>query len=339
MSDLKHFHFISDFGKTKLPTKSELLRHIGSDEEQLIFVLDSSVCLDIVNIIRRKQSAHSDKTKVFNLIEYVQKNGIDWTPIFALIESCYDRKTLDIQEDKFLDFKNKIDFAFQYPFKLLKRFEYDFETNYVVFEKPKLENKSIELIVNERLNLHYSALLKIYEISQAGLKGEFAEKNIETFIDWMIEELDIILGIEYSLALQIFGGHTKFRSMIKLGASKEVVLKAAWGTAWDLFHTRVSCNRIQLSEMLRRKVYPIFVTKDETLFELLSPQVEFYTKYNLSKLSVTEKNIYPPNYSDSFMDYLNKKMLRIGLDRIGADTSPDINKIKSIIQKLEGSIN
>lgn len=300
-----------------------------------MLVLDSSVCLDIINVIRWKKSSHAEKAKIFNLIEHAQKNEIDWTPIFALLESCYDRKTLAIQEEKLLDFKERIDFAFQFPSKLLKKFSYDFETNYYVLNRPKLENKSIEILVNEQLNLHYVALLKICEIAQSGLKRELAEKNIENFIDWMVSDLNIFLGIEYALALRIFGGDSKFLSMVKLGSSKEKILKAAWGTAWDLFHVRVSCNRIQLSAMMERKVYPIFVTKDVSLFKLLSPQVEYYSKYKSTKLSVVSKDEYPPNYSDLFMETLNKKILEIGLDRIEKEGSINVERLTILIKQLE----
>jgi hypothetical protein len=338
MQDKKHFHFISDFGKSELPCKPELSQ-IAEAGERILLVLDSSVCLDIVSLVRDRKSSGADKIKIFNLIEYVQKNKTDWTPIFALIESCYDRTTLDLKQDKLFDYKNKIDFAFKYPIKVLKKFQYDFNLNYKVFPQPKIEQTSIAIIINERIKIHYAALLKIYQISLTGLNRESAERNIEAFVNWMVDDLDILLGIEYRLALNIFGGDPNFRSMLKLGSSKEKCFKACWGTAWDLFHARVSCNRDQLSSMIGGKVRPIFVTKDGRLFELLAPQIDTYFKYNSSKISISTNVDYQKNYTDSFMNYLNERMEDLRRERIHKSADITQQKLDQIIQDLEKSIS
>jgi hypothetical protein len=320
-----------------LPTKQELANIKSERNEDVLLVLDSSVCLDIINLIRNKQSARVDKQKVFNLIEYVQKNKVKTTPVLALSELCYDRNSFKLLEDKMWDFKNKIDFAFDFPIKLLKRYEYDYETNYFVFRKPELRRTSIEPYV-EQLNLYYAALLKIREISKCGLKSQLAEKNLLTFKEWMVKDLDVILGPEFSLAIQIFGGNTKYRSMIKLDANREKAQKALWGTAWDLFHARVSCNKIQFSQIVGRPVQSIFVTKDGNLYSLLAPHVEYCAKYNSTKFSITNKNTYAPHYSDSFMHEFNMAMLDLAMGRMQGVISPNQQKVSNIITELEKNL-
>lgn len=166
-----------------------------------------------------------------------------------------------------------------------------------------------------------------------------AEKNITAFIDWMENELDIILGIEYSLALQIFGGNSKFRTMIRIDAKKHRILSAARGTAWDMFHAKMSCNKEQLSQLVGHKVYPVFVTKDAGLYTLISPKVGAYTKFESSKLSVLENNTYPPAYSMGFIAYLNERLLKLSLLRAGRYASLDTEKVKSIIKILEDNLD
>ncbi len=334
MSTSSHFHFLSELGETKLPDQMEIARLFAETGQEVMLVLDSSVCLDITDLIRKKQSSNADKVKVFSLVEYVQKTKVSWTPLCALIESCYDRETFDIKEEKLWDIKNKLDFAFAYPSKLLKKFAYNYETDYRIKEKRKLGINSIKPLT-ENLNCYYAALLKIQEMANVSLKQEAAEKNIEHFVDWMVNELGILLGPEYSLAIRIFGGDNDFRSMLKINASKETTLKAAWGTAWDLFHSRISRNRIQLLGLLGKNVHPIFVTKDGRLFNLLAPHVEADIRNQFSRLTLTDKNEYPPHYSHEFIDRLNRKILNLGVERFSEGATINDEKVNSIIRKLE----
>ncbi|MEQ8686990.1 MAG: hypothetical protein RIE86_16935 [Imperialibacter sp.] len=331
---MEQFYAISDIGKIQLPTKKEISEIKSKSGEDVLLVLDSCVCLDVITLIKNKQMAKIEKQKVFNLIEYTQKNDVYPIPLLALPELCYDRMTFSIKEEKFWDFKCKLDFAFEFPYKLLKQYKFDYETNYYIFKKPELSSKSIEPFT-EQLDLFYAALLKIRSLAKVGLSSQFAEKNILEFINWMVHELNAVLGPELSLAIQVFGGNTKFRTMIKPEGSKEKALKTLWGSAWDLLHARVSRNKSQLSQIVGRPVQPIFITKDINLHNLLAPHVDSYIKYNSVKLSITTNNNYPPHYSTTFMNELNVKLLDITLDRALKEMSVDRQKIKEIIRKLE----
>lgn len=334
---MQQFHFLSDLGKITLPSGVEI-HNLQAEKDELVFlILDSSVSLDIANLTKHKKNARVEKNAIFHLIEYVQKHAVKQTPLFALTELCYDRKTYDILDNKLWDIKNRLDFAFQYPIKRFKRLEFDYEKEYYIYDKPKSLSQSISSFT-ENLNLYYAGLLKIREIANNGLKKENAEKNIELFINWMVSDLDIILGLEYSLALEIFGGNSNLRSMIKLGSSKEKSLKGILGTAWDLFHARMSCNRPQLSNMVGQNVKPIFVTKDGGLFELMAPHVEHLLRFNSTKLSITTKNNYPPHYSNSFINYLNNKMLKLGTERVEEERVYDKVKMNKIISELEENL-
>lgn len=289
---MDNFHFVSDYGKRQLPTKSEIEQILENQGENVLLILDSSICLDIVNLVKHKKNAHCDKGKIFSLINFIQKNEVEYFTLYALLELCYDRNTLKIQSDKFFDFKNMIDYVFQYPLKKIKRFDYNFHTDCLFFSNTEIKSDALKLIIDENINLYYAGLLKICEIGQKGLNRTKAEENIQEFINWMESDLNVILGLEYYLALEIFGGNNKLKSMIKLDSSKEKILKATWGTAWDLFHSKMSINKEQLSQLVDRKVYPIFATKDSYLFSLISNKVGYYDRIDRSKVSINELSEY-----------------------------------------------
>ncbi|MNT90912.1 hypothetical protein D3C72_2319260 [compost metagenome] len=71
---------------------------------------------------------------------------------------------------------------------------------------------------------------------------------------------------------------------------------------------------------------------------MISPKVSAYTKFEFSKLSILQNNIYPPSYSASFREYLNKRMLKLSSDRSGKYASLDTEKVKSIIKILEDNL-
>lgn len=335
-----HYYFISENGKIELQNWPDIdLQNIDA-EERPILVLDSSVCMDIVDLINKKESCKADKVKIFNLIAYAQINKIEHFALYALLELSYDRTTLKINEEKFFDYKNKLDYAFGYPIKRLKNFDYDFIRDYGDFVNPEFRSKNIIVALKaDQMLRSYAALLKICEISQNGLRAEKAEKNIVAFIEWMVNDLGVILGFDYMLALQIFGGNTEYGRMLNLGGkNKDKVLSTLSGTAWDLFHAKMSCNRNQLSKIIEDKVYPVFVTNDMLLFELISPTVLFSSKSGPSRLNIVNGDSYPPNYTPKFMATLKAVMLGLAKDRFSTPPIVSSEKVLAIIKNLEDNL-
>lgn len=340
---MEQFYFLSDIGKCQLPTKLQLQEHLDEYHEKIIFVLDSSVCIDIINLVKWKEKANSDKNKIYNLIEYLQDNKIDYFSIFALVESCYNRDTLKIEDEKYCDYTAKLKFAFEFPIKKIKKFDFPSVTSNYNSSLLNFPSELIEDILSTRINVYYSALLKISQISQSNsISKKNAEKNMETFLNWMENDLQIFLGNEYIIALNIFGGNSKFNSMLKIGATKEKILKATLGTAWDSFHARMSINKKMISDMLKKNVYPIFVTKDIMLSKLMSPYVSYYTEREFKKVKIIDRDLIPEFYSKEFMDNLNEKMSHRINEKFYEDTEYDnekIENVKKIITELEEQLN
>lgn len=307
-------------------------------EKNTFLVLDSSVCLDIINVVNKRKINKDSKRKVFELIKYSQKKSMRPFEIFALLELSLNKETYKINTEKFLDFSNKLKFAFQFQLERLKKNDFDFSNNFYQPQNQNI-NENGSLFV-EQILVHYSALLKIREIAHNGLGKQKAKKNMTEFIDWMDSELGLILGIEYQLAFQIFGGNNSFNAMIKENSNREKALKTLWGTAWDLFHARVSRNSKQLSKIVGEDVNSIFITNDKRLYELLSPQIEFATEYDRSKISITDgKENYPPNFDDNFVRELNQRFLNIFEKRdLQKAEYPNDDFVKKIILDLEKNV-
>ena len=334
MNRKNEYHYLTKFGALRGFKKSN-----PNTEKKTFLVLDSSVCLDIVNIVNKKDINKDSKRKVFELIEYSQKKSMQPFEIFALLELSLDKITYKLNTCKFLDIGNKLKFAFQFPLEKLRKNDFDFSTNFFQANKPNLNNDASAFI--EQILVHYSALLKIREIASKGLGKQKAKENIIEFIDWMNIELGLILGLEYQLAFQIFGGNNSFNAMIKEDSSKEKALKTLWGSSWDLLHARMSRNSRQLSEIVNEDVNSIFITNDKRLFELLSPQVEFSSEFGKTGISITTgKESYPPHFNPDFVEELNKKILDIFEKRaVKKIEYPDNNLVKNMIINMEKNLH
>lgn len=328
------YHYLNKFGSVKGLNKNN-----PNLEKKTFLVLDTSVCLDIINIVNKKHINKDSKRKAFKLIKYSQKKSMPIFEILALLELSFEKLTYKLNTEKLLDFSNKLKFAFQFPLERLRKNDFDFLINFQLLEKKEIKNNADDII--EQILVHYSVLLKIREIACKGLNKQKSQKNILEFIDWMESELNMILGLEYQLAVQIFGGNNSFNSMIKENSTKENTLKALWGTAWDLLHARVGRNSKQLSALVDEDVNAIFITNDKKLYELIAPQIELTTQYDRTRISITsgEEN-HPPHFGDDFMDNLNQIILKIFEKRVSKKVNyPDNDFIKSLIFDMENKIS
>lgn len=334
MNTKSEYHYLTRLGALK-----GLAKTYPNIDKKTFLVLDSSVCLDIVSIVNKRNIAKESKRKAFELLRYSQKKSFPPFDIFALLELSIDKITYKVNTDKFLDLSNKLKFAFQFPLERLKKGDFNFSTNFYQPVKPKLKNDASSVV--GQILVHYCALLKVREITCKGIGKQNAKKNLIEFIDWMDSELGFILGLEYQLAFQILGGNNKFNAMIKESSNKDKALKALWGSSWDLFHARVSRNSRQLSGIVNEDVNSIFITNDKRLYDLLSPQIELSTEVNKSILSITEgTEIYPPYYDTGFVKEINEKLLNIYEKRFLVKAEyPDKEMVKSMIVNMENKIN
>lgn len=331
------YHYLTQNGELK-----GLQKRIPNFTKETFLVLDSSVCLDILNLINKKNINKESKRKAIDLVRFLQKKGLEIFEFFALFELCYDKSKLELDEEKFDDFNYKIHYAFNIPFEKLRDNQFDTPSQKHLAPDP-IKNNISSLMINQLL-IYYCGILKIKNIAQGGIGKKYgaekAKKNIFHFIDWMDSKLGIVLGLEYMLAVNIFGGNDLYRPMIGDNLDKDKVLKVLWGTAWDLFHARLSRNDTQLSKIVSRDVNSIFVTNDKRLYGLLAPDTIIFSEYDQSK--ITYSNPDPkltPLINDTLAIELKERILEIIAKRKSQNpVIPDNQYIKKLIMELEQNI-
>jgi len=338
---MKNEYFcFNENGKVTLPNTLEIEELLEQEIEPTIFI-DSCVCLHIVKLVDyRKEAVGIDKEKLFYLKEYLSKNPIDLNPIFGLMELSQNGDLFD--KNKFWDFFHRINFFKQIPLKRLRTYRFDFNTDYLILKQPDINKEHSPFYGLDSFFLNtYACLLKIRELSLRGISKRFAEQNATDFLNWMSDTLGIILGVEYRLAMNIFGGETEFRKMIWLEGKAELIKKKLIGTAWDITHARFCSNNHFLNKTLERNLSAYFLTSDSNLYKLLA-------EYSLTRIfDAGEKmvtNLYNssfnyPHLGSDFLDKNNKVMLELLSDRFNKKVHFDRDKVESIIHELEKKNN
>jgi hypothetical protein len=257
--------------------------------------------------------------------------------MFGLFELSYNDGDFNIK--KYWDFKNRIKFFEEIPLKHFLAFKYDFLRDFFVLSTPEVDLKSSFNSLEYIFLNAYCSILKIRAISLNGLSKNKAEKNITEFFDWMSNELGIVLGIEYRLALNIFGGSTEFRKMIWLDGDKKLSKKKLIGTAWDIFHTRLCTNNFEIAKMLEIKgIEGYFITNDNLLFTLhaqysLSGIIE--KSENLGTMRIFNTDFNLPHFTDNFIDKQNEKIFTKMSERFDKPLMNNVELTKKIINDLE----
>ncbi len=305
--------------------------------EPVIF-LDSCVCLHIIKVIDHKKLAKNiDFSRLLSLKEYLSNHpNIRINPIFALLELCSLSSGFDSQ--KLHDFKLRIDFFEQLPFKHFKNFRYDFYSDFLVIKDlSKMQVNRLEA-VDQVVKNSYCTLLKIRSIAIKNLSKNKAESNINELSNWMINDLNIFRGAEYKLALNIFGGNTEFRKMIGLDSKPKDIKKKIWGSSWDMFHSKFSANGFRLSQILERNIYPFFLTSDANLFKIFQNLTLEIIKdgrdeFVSSFIMTSDSNF--PHYEETFFESNSEKLLNLFVERRNNEYSFNEEKVNELILDLE----
>ena len=85
------YHYLTELGALK-----GLKKAYPNFQKKAFLVLDSSICLDIVSIVNKKNIRKESKRKAFELIDYSQKKSMSPFGVFALLELSLDKTTYKI---------------------------------------------------------------------------------------------------------------------------------------------------------------------------------------------------------------------------------------------------
>ncbi len=327
----------SEKGEEKLPTSGEISEFLEKGIKPVI-CLDSCVCLHIIKVMDYgKKATNVDLQKIIALKQYLEEHPvININPIFGLLELCSNRSEFDY--NKLNDFRDRIDFFRKIKLKQLKSMKYDFNTNYFSMDNPINTPNSLLSGFAPSLKNTYCSLLKIRSLAKMDLSKKCAEQNLMAFFDWMKDELNIMRGPEYKLAMNIFGGNTGYRKMIGLDNKPSDVKKKLLGTSWDIFHAKHTSNSFLLSKMLHENLYPYFLTSDANLFNI-------FRRFSLTLIKDGRENFATsfllnsdfdfPHLDESFIEKQNKKVFNEFVDRRNQIYSFDEIKVNQLITALE----
>ncbi|ABG60187.1 hypothetical protein CHU_2945 [Cytophaga hutchinsonii ATCC 33406] len=318
-----------------LPEIKQLNSIIQSGIEPVIF-LDSCVCLHIIKVVDYgKRATNVDISKIISLKEYISEHPIKINPFFGLLELCLKDDTFNV--NKFRDFKHRIDFFDLIKVNDFKKFKYDFNRDYHIFNNEQIELPStLEGI--DSLKNSYCALLKIRSIAKKGLTKHKAISNINTFVDWMVNDLEILLGMEYNLALNIFGGQTELRKMIAVDCKQSEIKKIIKGTAWDIFHSKNASNSFRLYKMFGENLFSFFMTNDNNLLRIFKNTTLEIVKdgnENFNSSFLYTSDFSHLHFENNFIDIYNLKMMNLFIDRSTKIYNFDNEKVESLIKNLE----
>jgi hypothetical protein len=334
---MDNYHSFTEKGYKVLPDKQELLALLNDNIEPILF-LDSCVCLDIVKVIDYKRKAiNANIQKVINLKRYISSNNLKVRPMFGLIELSYENGHFNTK--KYWDFRNRIRFFEEIPLKHFMSFKYDFNKDFFILNTPDLNLESTFKSLEYFFLNTYCCLLKIRAISLNGLSKAKAENNITEFFNWMSNDLGIILGIEYRLALSVFGGSNEYRKMIWLDGDNSLVKRKIIGTSWDICHTRLCTNNFEFGKILEnRNIEGYFITNDNLLFNLhahysLSGIIEKSEDFGTMKIFNTDFNI--PHFTEDFIDKQNGKMIDEMAERFNKPSKNNVEQTRILIENLE----
>jgi len=117
-----------------------------------------------------------------------------------------------------------------------------------------------------------------------------------------------------------------------------MILKETLKTAWDILHAQISCNNELISELVDKDVRPIFVTKDNKLFDLMSPKVGSYLSTSSSKVALVDLKESTLIYSTDFIAKLNARISQRVNEKFFTEDDIDEDYVKKIIKELENKI-
>jgi len=333
----EEFYCFNETGQCSLPSKSEVLELKQKGIKPVAF-LDSNVCLNIIKLVDYgKNATNCNRRKTLHLKENISKSDIRINGLFGILELC--EKDGHFLNDKYRDFKYRLDFFEQIPNKHLNKGNYDFRRDFhLMKEVPDFANANSFYEKLSILQLSYCCLLKIRQLALKSTKKNNAKSNIDAFTQWMVNDLGLMLGIEYKLAMSVLGGRTEFRKMIGLDDKSSSAKQKIKGSVWDIFHSRYCMHNTNISKHLGENISAYFVTNDYNLFILLS-------KYSLTGIldpgddsgttSWYNTDFDYPHLDDDFLEKSTKKMLNLMYDRLKVNFQYDKKKIDNMISTME----
>jgi hypothetical protein len=333
----ERYKFIDQDGEDHLPSEREL-KAWRLEGKTPIAVLDTMVCLNIINLVDGKSLPTPQLHKTQHLLTYFKIHDLSFDVLgsFGVMELCVNKRTFEINKEKFCQTGGKLKYALTLdPYTVVARnFQPELITN------SETEIQQYHNVVGPLVTLSYCNLLKIREIARRHRKAFSAERAIEEYYEWMDKKINCICGSELQLALMIIGDKM-CQEMIALdnpNTAKAKIINTILGTAWDLYHHRTICTYSNAIAIEGVRYKTLFVTEDANLSALLKgvklESVEKDGDHIKTTKHSTEREY--KNLGDLFLNKLQERSIRRCLEKLFyGDKGTDMDLINQEIKNLE----
>ena len=262
---MNNFYFTFGLdGVARLPRRQDVVRNFKEQKRMLALQLDANVCLDIANFVsgRKKQPDHT-KLRVRSLLRSIELSRCEVIPSIGLMELGLKRGTFSLDEGRYGSLAKAV---WEGLHLNLSAIEVD---NYLPTGVPAPPPYNLPIgadVLSLFFEYVYCAFLKLHLLAKLGLSEQVAMHNINEFLRWSNEDLNMVSPFVLQFALGLFGGDTKIRKMLKVDSKSALPLFTAWGAAQDVFSLYVFKEAHLFEAKLLNKI--LYVTADEALFEV-----------------------------------------------------------------------
>jgi len=315
------------------------------NNERLTLIFDTNICIYLSKIFQTPYKIRTEKKDIFDECYELLYKGDSTNALYChgigIDEASRNKTTFLIDESKQHSLKNEIEYILNMePDKLMNFFNESpsriYSSNIKQEPHKSPSDFSAENSIFKTAILTYACLLKLYLLFSEGDNEEIAFNKLKQFINFQINELKLIGSYEQAFAYNLFGKNDKLINLMK---KKSNVLDNLWRTAIDLSIPRIY-EMFFVANRTKRCEYPIFVTADVTLIEVLKTVKTSYTG-NENAPIVQSIFLDVANRSQDFYKKTEDLFNQLRMERpnnLKEISLPILDDIKILTKKMEDDI-
>ncbi len=217
MSDRLSYFFLNSQGICSPPSCEEV-RNSELNGKPFILIPDNNVCTHVSDYSSSEQD-RIKRAKAQHFLNYCRTSNITVLPDYGLLERASIPGTLQLNNTKFIDCKNKF----------WKRFGHNSQDNNITHIVEEIESLKSVLYPFYA----YLLMIKMILIKRPSSRTN-AKLNIQDLYEFT-KEIGVNLILPWQFAIAVFGGYTELNTFIQ-PKKKQDIFQALWGAAWDLFY-------------------------------------------------------------------------------------------------------
>lgn len=351
---MSSLYFTSSYLKSEaLNTLEQLFIHF--DPKDVLLVFDTNLVVDFRDFYCSPQSFKSQRQEPYFAIRYLVEQ-IDRYQLEVNANYGIDESSRTLDGFRFLTDKYKQTYSalMDLLYNGIDYFDEHLKRNNII--EPIKDNSSkklskLEALCQNPLYQHpliacYLSSLKTFELKLQMDRSIIDKKEaLETYLDFVINEIDCLGGTSLNYAYHIFGGADYLNRLLFIkkltSSSKADIIHQIFNGSIDLIFPYLVNQANSFPEFKGRYSTPVFVTRDERIAEIHS----FHNTIGI--LAYDEKSIYNPeliestfsvkhnlSWSKKEIEYFNSIMFNDQFRIYSKKISPDGEKKDHLLLKV-----